>query len=68
MNLCYLQAAEDGEQVVECHDVAVDRQEAEHPGGADEEQQEEGHSQCRTEEAKMHMDQHFISMFLCCPI
>jgi len=35
---------------VEGHDVAVDRHQAEHPGSADEEQQEEGHSKGRTEE------------------
>ena len=48
--LCYLQTAEDGEKVVEGHHVAVDCHEAEQPGGADEQQEEEGHPECRAEE------------------
>lgn len=32
----YLQAAEDGKQVVEGHHVAVDSHQSEQPGGADE--------------------------------
>lgn len=45
----HLQAAEDGKQVVENHYVAVDRHETQQPGGADEQQEEEGHTQRRTE-------------------
>lgn len=47
--LSYLQTAADGEQVVEDHHVAVDRHQAEEPGGADEQQQEESHSKGRAE-------------------
>ena len=43
----YLQTAEDGEQVVEGHDVAVDGQQPQQPGGADEQQQQEGHPESR---------------------
>ena len=35
---------------MEGHHVAVDRHQAEQPGGADEQQQEEGHAERRTEE------------------
>ena len=42
---------------MEGHHVAVDRHQAEQPGGADEQQQEEGHSECRTEEAETHTGQ-----------
>lgn len=44
----YLQAAEDSKQVMENHDVVVDRHEAQQPGGADEQQEKEGHPQCRS--------------------
>lgn len=46
----YLQAAEDGEQVVEGHNVAVDRHQAQKPSGTDEQQKDEGHSESRAEE------------------
>lgn len=47
--LYYLQTAADGKQVVEDHHVAIDRHQAEEPGGADEQQQEESHSKGRAD-------------------
>lgn len=52
----YLQAAEDSEQVVEGHHVAVDRHQAQKPGGADEQQKDEGHSESRAEEEGTYID------------
>lgn len=52
----YLQAAEDGKQVVEGHHVAVDRHQAQKPGGADEQQKDESHSESRAEEEGTYTD------------
>lgn len=37
----YLQAAENGKEIVKCHDIAVDCHEPQQPRGADEQQQQE---------------------------
>lgn len=43
----YLQAAEDGEQVVEGEHIAVHSHQTEQPGGTDEQKQQDGHTQSR---------------------
>ena len=53
-----LQTAEDGEHVVEGHDVAVDGQQPQQPGGADEQQQQEGHPKSRAGGVREHTQEH----------
>lgn len=50
----YLQAAENGEHVVEGEHITVDSHQAEQPGGTDEQQQQDSHSQSRA--IKRHID------------
>lgn len=56
----YLQAAEDSEQVVEGHHVAVDRHQAKQPGGADEQQEDEGHAESGAEDGWKHTEVKWI--------
>lgn len=52
----YLQAAENGKQVVEDHHVTIDCHQTKQPGGADKQKEDEGHAKSRAVDEGKHAE------------